>query len=290
MIRRLLGPATVLALLFGLGIPRAFADDGPPPSYYLALGDSLAAGYQPVGSRDDGYVPQVYRAVGSKVPNTRLVNLSCDGATTATLLSGGGACGYPGGDSQLAAAEKFLHSHGAKVMLVTIDIGGNDVNRCAAGGTIDAACAAAAIGTVKANLNVIMQRLRLAAPEVSMVGMTYYDPYLASWLSGPSGQAVARQSVALTTQLNQELTQVYTASSARVADVGGAFATTDLTTPATFPGVGEVPLAVANICTLTWMCVPGRSPDIHPNSAGYEVIAQAFLAQSPLLSVGARVG
>jgi lysophospholipase L1-like esterase len=284
MIRRLLGPAIVLAVLFGLGLPRAFADEGPPPSYYLALGDSLAAGYQPVGSRDDGYVPRVYRALASEVPNARLVNLGCDGATTATLLSGGGACTYPGAASQLAAAEKFLHSHHAKVLLVTVDIGGNDVNRCAAGGTIDAACAVAAIGTVASNLREIMRRLRLAAPQAHIVGMTYYDPYLASWLSGPAGQAIARQSIALTTQLNQALTEVYTANLARVADVAGAFATTDLTTTATLPGVGEVPLAVERICTLTWMCVPGRSPDIHPTSAGYAVIAESFLAQLPALS------
>jgi lysophospholipase L1-like esterase len=281
VIRRLLAPAIVLAVLFGLGVPWAFADDDPPPSYYLALGDSLAAGYQPVGSRDDGYVPRVYRELASQVPNTRLVNLSCDGATTATLLSGGGACTYPSGDSQLAAAEKFLHSHGDKVMLVTIDIGGNDVNRCAAGGTIDAACAAAAIQTVANNLGEIMQRLGQAAPKASIVGMTYYDPYLASWLAGPAGQQVAQQSVVLTTQLNQALTGVYRVSSAGVADVEGAFATTDLTTMTTLPGVGDVPLAVANICTLTWMC---SRRDIHPNSAGYAVIAESFLAQLPALS------
>jgi lysophospholipase L1-like esterase len=289
MMRRLLGPAIVLAVLLGFGVPRAFADQGPPPSYYLALGNSLAAGYQPVGSRDDGYVPQIYRAVASTVPNFRLVNLACDGATTATLLSGGGACTYPGIDTQLAAAEKFLHSHGGKVLLITIDIGGNDVNRCAAGGTIDAACAAAAIKTVATNLGKIMERLRLAAPKVSIVGMTYYDPYLASWLTGPAGQEVARQSIVLTTQLNQKLTDAYTApqARARVADVEGAFATTDLTTMTTLPGVGEVPLAVANICTLTWMC---SRRDIHPNSTGYTVIAQAFLARLPVLSADALVG
>jgi lysophospholipase L1-like esterase len=288
MIRRLLGPAVVLAVLLGLGVPAAFAGTDRPSFYYLALGDSLAAGYQPDSSisPEEGYVPRIYQALKAKVPNSELVNLGCGGATTTTFLSGGGACTYDAG-SQLAAAERFLRSHRGRVLLVTIDIGGNDINRCAAGGTIDEDCAAAAIGTIATNLREIMRRLRLAAPLVRMVGMTYYDPYLAAWLSGPDGQAVARQSVGLTTQLNQTLTSVYTARRARVADVAGAFATTDLTTTATLAGVGEVPLAVARICTLTWMC---RSQDIHPTSAGYEVIAQAFLAQLPLLSRAALVG
>jgi lysophospholipase L1-like esterase len=281
MIRRLLGPAIVLAVLLGLGVPAAFADTDSPPFYYLALGDSLAVGYQPDPSisAQEGYVPKVYSALAAKVPNSQLVNVGCAGATTTTLLSGGGACTYDEG-SQLAAAEKFLRDHRGRVLLVTIDIGGNDINRCAAGGTIDEDCAAAAISTVETNLRKIMLRLRLAAPLVRMVGMTYYDPYLAAWLSGAAGQALARQSVGLTTQLNQTLTEVYTARRARVADVEGAFATTDLTTTATLTGVGEVPLAVARICTLTWMCT---KQDIHPTSAGYTVIAQAFLAQLPRL-------
>jgi lysophospholipase L1-like esterase len=282
MIRRLLGPAIVLAVLLGLGVPAAFADADRPPFYYLALGDSLAAGYQPDPSigPDQGYVPRVYQALAAKVPNAELVNLGCGGATTTTLLSGGGACTYDGSASQLAAAEKFLRDHRGRVLLVTIDIGGNDINRCAAGGTIDQNCAAAAIGTIATNLREIMRRLRLAAPLVRMVGMTYYDPYLAAWVSGPDGQALARLSVGLTTQLNQTLTDVYTARRARVADVEGAFATTDLVTTTTLAGVGEVPVSVARICTLTWMC---RSQDIHPTSAGYQVIAQAFLAQTPRL-------
>jgi lysophospholipase L1-like esterase len=280
MIRRLLGPALVVAVLFGLGVPAAFADDRPP-FYYLALGDSLAAGYQPDPSigPDQGYVPRVFQAFQAKVPNSELVNLGCGGATTTTLLSGGGACGYDAG-SQLAAAEQFLRDHRGRVLLVTIDIGGNDINRCAATGTIDEACAADAIGTVVTNVREIMRRLRLAAPLVRMVGMTYYDPYLAAWLSGAAGQALAQQSIGLTTQLNQQLTAVYTARRARVADVEGAFATTDLATTTALAGVGEVPLAVGRICTLTWMCT---RQDIHPTSAGYALIAQAFLAQTPRL-------
>lgn len=271
MVRRILRLAVAVACLLAVATAPAAAS---ARSYYLALGDSLATGYQPdpAISPDEGYVARVHRALNHGLI---LENLACNGATTATLLSGGGACAYDGADSQLDAAESFLRRH--RVRLITIDIGGNDVNRCAAGDTIDQSCVVAAVGTVAVNLGQIVRRLRAAAPGVRIIGMTYYDPYLAAWLRGPAGQAVARQSLALTTLLNDVLTGVYTAGDVRVADVATAFATTDLSTPAELPGVGTVPLAVARICTWTWMCAPGRPADIHPTSAGYAEIAEAFL-------------
>ena len=38
-----------------------------------------------------------------------------------------------------------------------------------------------------------------------------------------------------------------------------------------------MPVAVAEVCRLTWMCAaPPVGPNIHANQAGYAVIAQAF--------------
>jgi lysophospholipase L1-like esterase len=276
MVRRIAG--LIVAVLSVLAIGASPVSAGASP-YYLALGDSLAAGYQPDPryGRDEGYVPRVHRGLsGRRSPTLR--NLGCDGATTTTLLSGGG-CTYGGADSQLAAAELLLRRHPHRVRLVTIDIGANDVNRCVTGGVIDQPCVLTAIGTVAGNLGEIVRRLRAAAPRVRIIGMTYYNPYHAAWLRGPAGEAVARQSLQLATLLNQVLTGVYTGAGVRVADVAGAFATEDLTTTATLPDGRTVPLAVARICTWTWMCAPGRPSDIHATSAGYEVIAQAFLAE-----------
>ena len=79
--------------------------------------------------------------------------------------------------------------------------------------------------------------------------------------------------------LNRILTEAYAAGGVRVADVAGAYAITDLTSPAPLPAGGEAPLAVARICAWTWMCpAPGGRPDVHPNAAGHQVIADAFLA------------
>jgi lysophospholipase L1-like esterase len=277
MLRRIVGLSAVVATVLAVAAPQASAHPRPS-SYYVALGDSLAAGYQPdpaIG-RDQGYVGRIHRALGHGL---KLQNFGCDGATTTTLLSGGGGCTYGTASSQLEAAERFLRRNRHQIRVVTIDIGANDVNRCGASGTIDQACALTALGTMSTNLGQIVSRLRDAAPGVRIVGMTYYNPYLAGWLRGPAGQAVVQQSLPMSALLNQILTGVYTAGEVRVADVAAAFASTDLTTTAELPGVGTVPLAVARICTWTWMCVPGRNPDIHPTSAGYQIIANAYLTQ-----------
>jgi lysophospholipase L1-like esterase len=272
MVRRIVSLAAALLTVFALCGPSTHVPWGR--SYYLALGDSLAAGYQPgpgVG-RTAGYVWRVAAAL----PGLRLRNLACDGATTTTMLTGGGGCAYRAG-SQLAEAERFLRAHRGHVRLVTIDIGGNDVNACVAGGAIDEACVLSAIGTAATDVARISRRLRAAAPGARVVGMTYYDPYLAAWLRGAEGEAVARQSLRLTARFDATLAQAYAAGGVRVARVAAAFDTFDLTTRVELPGAGPVPLAVARICAWTWMCVPGRAPDIHPNNAGYAVIARAYL-------------
>ena len=265
----------VAAALLGLGIPAAFADASPSPSYYLALGDSLAAGFQPDGSSpDEGYVSRVHSALATRIPHLELENLACNGATTTTLRFGGG-CTYSGAASQLAAAETFLRDHRGRIRLITIDIGGNDINRCAAGGRIDVPCAEAAIGTISDNLTTIVQRLRAAAPGVLIVGMTYYDPYLAAWrYPMGAGEALAKLSVQLITRLNATLADLYSGPRIRVADVAHAFGTPTSADELT----GTNPPSVANICTLTWMC---RRGDIHPDDEGYQVIATTFLAEIP---------
>jgi hypothetical protein len=67
------------------------------------------------------------------------------------------------------------------------------------------------------------------------------------------------------------LEQIYEAAGDPVADVESAFSTT-VTTP-----VVGIPLDVLRICQWTWMCAAAPlGPNIHANSAGYGVIAQAF--------------
>ncbi len=253
-----------------------------PATYYLALGDSLSQGVQPdaVGASvetRDGYPDQVYAALRTSHPTLKLVKLGCPGETTSTMIDGG-ICHYPGG-SQLNAAVAFLHAHRGRVLLVTIDIGANDPERC--GGqpsfTQLASCAVTGVPAAVTHLTTIMASLKAAGPGVRIVGMNYYLPALAEWRDGLPGHLVAWTAERLAATYNDLLDRVYTKSGARVADVFGAFDTADFTEQ------GTTPRNVALLCQWTWECAaPPRGPNQHANQAGYQVIARAFLQASGL--------
>ena len=264
----------------------------PRPVYYLALGDSLSQGVQPATpplasgvtlgesiETDAGYANDLYTHYARAFHGAlQLVKLGCPGETTTSMLTGAGSpCSYPQG-SQLAAAVAFIKAHPGEVKLITIDIGANDVDGCLTGAAISESCVADGLASVEQELPLILGALRDAAgPHTTIAGMNLYDPFLADYLTSSAGEAAATESVTLDGDLNQIIAGADQAFGVKTADVADAFSTTDFTDTATLPGVGTVPLNVANICDWTWMCAPSPvGPNIHANATGYEVIAGAF--------------
>lgn len=290
----LLSSAAAAAALLSGAAPAAaaMAHTGPPAKYYLSLGDSLAQGVQPATpplppgvslgqsiETGQGYVDDLFAHYSAQFPgNLHLVKLGCPGETTTSMLTGTGSpCTYPAG-SQLAAALAFIRAHRSAVVLITIDIGANNVDGCTAGEVINQTCIANGFAAAQSDLPKILRALRAAVGEDTVIaGMNLYDPFLADYLTGPAGQAVAAQSVKLDVAFNSLLGAGFVAFGIPVADVQTAFSTTDFADTATLPGVGTVPLNVARICEWTWMCAPAPvGPNIHANQAGYQVIAAAF--------------
>jgi lysophospholipase L1-like esterase len=274
----------VAACLAGAVVSGCSAARRPPPaSYYVALGDSLSQGVQPNMSgasveTPNGYADQLYAALRKHHPGLRLVDFGCPGETTATMIHGG-TCSYRAG-SQLAAAVSFLHAHRGHVSLVTVDIGGNDPDSCIAGSRLAELmpCAGRALMQTSANLTKIMTALRPAAAGARIIGMNYYLPELVAWRDGFAGEALARVAELAAVGYNDLLTRIYQAFGARIANVFGAFHTSDFATVVTVPGFGRLPRNVAAICQWTWQCAaPPRGPNQHANRAGYAVIARAFL-------------
>ncbi|HEY1625350.1 MAG TPA: SGNH/GDSL hydrolase family protein [Streptosporangiaceae bacterium] len=282
-----------LATLGALAACSAPAKPKPPASYYLSLGDSLSQGVQPNAAgtsaqTSEGYSDQLYATLHRSRPSLRLVRLGCPGETTATMLHGG-VCRYKAG-SQLAAADAFLRAHRGHVLLVTLDIGANDPQDCAngAGLAMISSCITAMPDAVT-NLNTILAGLRAAAgpaaagpaaagPDTRIVGMSYYLPELAQWRNGFVGEEVARLSARIAAQYNDMLLNAYAKADVPVADVFGAFDTTNFGDQQTVPGIGTLPRNVALLCRWTWECAPPpRGPNQHANRAGYAVIANAFL-------------
>ena len=180
----------------------------------------------------------------------------------------------------MVAAERFLRHHHRRgeVALLTLDIGANDIDGCEAEGAIDATCVIRGAAHISANLPVIMRRLRrAAAPDTPMAAMTLYNPFLALYLT-PGGHAEAIASDEYAHNVNEGLARLYRASGFRVAHVDTAFHTYDISRKTSLAGQPRpVPVAVAEVCRLTWMCAPAPvGPNIHANKAGYGLIAQAF--------------
>ncbi len=246
-----------LAICVWLGsLPSAEANAGSP--LYLALGDSLAVGVGASDRSNSAYVPLLYQEI-KESPQLRgrelqLLNLGVSGETTTSILSANG---------QLDKAVAELNSRNGDedetndVEVLSIDIGGNDL----LGLLADITCALnpnltscqarleEALATAATNLETVFLRLREAAgPEAVIVTMTYYNPF--------SGTNSPLDDQAGLDRMNELIEEVAAKPEVRaiVADVYPAF-----------DGRGP---------QLTH--IQRDRPDIHPNDAGYEIIASLF--------------
>jgi len=293
--------AAAVALTATLAVPAVAAQRpsthtaASSPEYYLSLGDSLSVGDQPNAKgvtlpTNQGYANQLYRALVKDNSNLKLWKLGCPGETSHTLNLGG-ICGYKGVSrtsltadkgAQLATALAFLHAHPGQVPLITIDIGANDLNACIALGSIPkiVKCLNPVFPVIAKNLAFTLGALRKADPQATIVGMSYYVPELADWLTGPAGQQFAQGAILLGEQFNTSvLGAVYKQAGAAVADVFTSFDSADMKDMVTLPGLGTLPKDVALICKWTWECAPKPvGPNEHANAFGYGVIAGTFLA------------
>jgi lysophospholipase L1-like esterase len=280
--------AVAAASVLGAGVASAVragaAAPAPDPPYLVAIGGSGSVGFQPTPAHpegeatDGGYANDLLEAErATRWSDLALVHFGCPGETTATMLDGGDKCHAVSG-SLLSDVVSFLHAHPTTVLL-TIDLGFNDIRPCLRHDAIDAACVTGALATVQAQLSTIVATVRAAAPPgMRIVGVGHYDPYLADSLRGPAGQQFAGRSLDVITRLNDVMADAYAAAGVPMANVASAFDMTS-TQATAHPGLGTVPHNVAQTCTLTWMCAAAPlGPNTHPNVDGYHAIAAAIEA------------
>ena len=274
--RRRLAGAVLLCLMLTLATLVASArGTTAPQSYYLALGDSIAYGYQqskvdagrPAPAFRTGFVDVFAARLARVRPGIRTVNYSCPGESSASMTvrcrwsAGGGPLhdGYHG--AQLTAALAFLRAHPGQVSPITVSLISNDVNALArACPGVDVACvlsnAPAAIAAYRKRMAAILGRLRAAAPHAVIILTGAYDPLV-------DGLALADPLVA---QANE-------AERAAGAAVGARFAD-----PMTvFNPDGSAAAERRALCAMTAVCASG---DPHPTDAGYRRIAGLVWAAS----------
>jgi lysophospholipase L1-like esterase len=238
-----------------------------PVTRYLALGDSLAYGFQPNDDHTHGYVDDLFTTLQNWGVTDHL-NLGCPRETTSTFISGG-ECSYPL-HSQLATALAYLQQASAgHATLVTLDIGANNV---LGNMTIDIQNKSCIVDGNKFNtdLQTLDQHLtqtilpQLHASLIDQNGqsignlalLNYYDPF----------QNACPNTLPLIQTLNTHLAQ----------DVQGFGTLVDI-----LSAFGGVATPNRNLCNYTWTCsAPPLGPDIHPTTTGYQVMSRAIESQN----------
>jgi lysophospholipase L1-like esterase len=266
-------------MLLGIAIPLMLAVRGtaeplpqrpvyqPPLAYYLALGDSMAYGFQPTkakpGARpsdfDTGYVDVFAASLRKLSPKIQVVNYGCPGETAVTFTRGG-CQGLADGvklhnafrRSQLKAAAAFLRAHPGKVSPITVTLWGADLFPLSARGKR----APSAIASFAPRFNSILRQLRAAAPAAEII-------VSGAW--NPEADRLA-QVEPLYRSVDAAIRHAATASRARVANTFAAF------------NAGTVSAQKARLCALTFYCSAKGDP--HPTDAGYRAMADAFMTAS----------
>ncbi len=206
---------------------------------YVALGDSLAAGFV-VSRPEDAYVARIAAALRREAP-IEVRNFAVLGETSASMLR-----------HQLPQAVAYIKEQraaGRRVSPITLDIGGND-GRAAEHRTVEER--QRIIAAIEANIAEALDALIAATTTATgqrtadIAIMTYYNPY--------PGDPTDNSTLAYwSAQLNAAITRVAQARGVAVADVAGAF-------------------AGGKVYRYTYLA----SGDVHANSDGHALIAQRF--------------
>jgi lysophospholipase L1-like esterase len=240
----------------------------PPQSYYLALGDSMAYGFQPTkakpGARpsdfDTGYVDLFAARLRKLSPKIQVVNYGCPGESTVTFARGGCPALADGvklhdafRGSQLKAAQSFLRAHPGKVSPITMTLWGAELVPLSARGKR----APSAIASFATRFNSILRQLRAAAPNAEII-------VTGAW--NPEADRLA-QMEPLYRSVDAAIRHGAAASRVRVANMFVAL-----------NGPGNVKAQKARLCSITFYCSAKGDP--HPTDAGYRAMAGAFMAAS----------
>jgi lysophospholipase L1-like esterase len=267
---RLLALLSAFAFAVLGAVPASATSEGHS---YLALGDSVAFGFDPHADKSNAANFTGYPEIVAQGLNIEDVNASCSGEATGGFLSSTGTdnvcrpyraffplhVAYK--STQMDFAISYLRSH-PETRLVTLNLGANDVFRfqkdCAKGPTVGT-CPLGLGGVVavmQANLNTIFDRIRGTGYTGLIVALTYYaldyrDESGAKFLNAPMIAAAKAHGVLVASGLD--------AWRATANAAGGSSCAAGLLIP--------TPEDPASPC------------DVHPTPLGRDLLAGAVLAQ-----------
>jgi lysophospholipase L1-like esterase len=269
--------ASIIGPAMAQNSPNAGSNNGS----YLALGDSLPFGYNPLVQPPDLSHYFGYPSIISAISQKNLTNASCPFETTGTFLSGGtttdGVFGCPVwratsgltkplyvsySGSQLEYATSFLQSH-PNTRIVTIQLGGNDLGDlqlfCKGDPTCELPRLPDTLAQVATNLGMTVARIRGAGYSGPIVLVNYYAFNYTNLLQTAGFSALAATIAAVAAA----------SPDVKVADAFKAFALVSA------PFNGDTCAAGLRIKLNSFNPQTGDTCDVHPTLAGHAVLAGA---------------
>jgi len=279
--------AAVMAGVLGLvpALPASATSNAHPnnshPSTYLALGDSVPFGYNPLlvapGVNPRVFVGYPQLAAHLFARKLTVFNASCPGETSTSLLSGTrpdngcqdyrqfiGALHVAYSGSQLKYAETFLAAH-PRTTLVSLMVGANDLfllqDNCVAtvpSAQVDACIVAglpSLLRTLKANLTTIYRGLRNTGFKGEFVAVTYYSTNYADPFVTAAIGAVDTVLAGVTKSFGGDVANGFVAFGIKAAPFGG------------------------NTCRAGLLIhLTATTCDVHPSRTGATLLASALYA------------
>jgi len=280
------GFAALGLLLLGLAARPAAAQ-----RTYLAVGDSVAFGYQdqtltplpaapPFSTGFAGYARpyDAFLSAQAGAPVT-LINLGLFGETTASLVTASPATAGNGllngnynpaaPQTQYALLTAELTAPGANVTNVTVQVGANDILNLAAttafedafdtgdGATVQKLLAGT-LAEVGTDYDLLLGQIHALAPQADVQVLGYYDPYAALTGLDPISVYLRAATAPLNQALNAKIAQEAAAHGDQFVDLSGPFSGHEST------------LTLSGELIQTSF---GPAPNDHPSAAGYAVIA-----------------
>lgn len=259
---------SVLTLVIGGAAPVSAASEGHG---YLALGDSVPFGFNPLLPLSPASNFVGYPEAAAQLLNVEDVNATCPGEATGGFLSLTGTDNVcrpyrsvaplhvTYSTAQIAFAVSYLRSH-PDTRLVTLTLGANDLFRwqkdCAVGLTVGTCPLgfAGVLAVMRANLTTIFSDLRATGYTGLIVGVTYYALNYAD----PT-------SVGLTLALDSQMVAAGAPFGVLIADGFSAWK------PAAAAAGGDSCAAGLLIRTSPTAC------DVHPTATGRDLLAKALV-------------
>lgn len=294
------------AVLAVIGLALAGPVAGLAASVYVGLGDSITFGETDLryiqSAGDQGYVAKFadYLAQSNGGVRPNVVNFAIDGETASSFMTGVGRTPPVVGRTDIPLAQQNLNyvsnpavsqatmfsnlvlssnSAGNTISTISVTLGFNEVAALSTMPTMQAlAMLPSTLATYQTNYAQVLTQIRTQVPAANVYLLGYYNPFVADPTANPAKPIFAQAG----TQVSSIIQGLAAQFNATYVNTNSAFLgrEAELTYIAQYPSGSTSPAPGSGIEPIG---------NVHPNDAGYAVIANQIASTPEPASIGLLV-